>query len=488
MIEGFFALKLEIDIDAKSAQELDGQSKICNWLYNHLLNIGLEKKKQFIETQDPDAAKTVYTKRGLRNLVPAIKLERPFLKVVHSSPLKNAALRVTEAIQSHQKSRKGLRKGKKTGWPKFRSWKKRWFSLFYDEPNKGFKVEGDNLVLSLGMGQDRKQRALVLTLKESNLLQGRIIRNLRIVCSLGKYYAVFLVSTVLPEKKPITKVVALDPNHKNFAYGVDTDQEAMEIAAPSWLKIYDKRLDELISKRDHCNKKSKTISILDAVGNPTGKEFYKSSKRWNHYDKAIKRILTKRREQTKTFMYTIAHVLFKKYDCVSIGDYAPNGEGDTSSMRRGMNNRSLIGRWKEVLSWVAAKSGKSFMEFDEKNTTRGCNHCKKIEAGGIPVSIRSWQCSGCQAVHIRDENAAINGLEKTLRDLSTKYKGESPLIVSSSDPAFVKRRWAWCAFPSGVKKTLRGQSSNDNCSIRKLNRERDISRSKLDNLFSYVQV
>jgi putative transposase len=459
MNEEFVALKLEIDIDSQSAQVLDGQSKICNWLYNHLLAIGSELKKHFIGTKDPSAAKTVYTKRGLRNLIPSIKLKHQFLKVVHSSPLKNAALRLAEAIQAYQKSRQGKRKGAKTGWPKFRSWKKKWFSLFYDEPGKGFKVEDGKLILSLGMEQDRKQRFLALVLKEANLLKERNIRNLRITCELGKYYAIFLVCKVLPEEKTINKVLALDPNHKNFAYGVDTDQEAMEIAAPLWLKNYDKRLDELTSKRARCNKKSKTISILDEKGNPTGREFHKPSKRWSHYDSVIKKTLNKRREQTKTFMYTAAHVLFKKYDCVAIGDYTPHGEGDNSSMRRSMNNRSLIGRWKGVLSWVANKSGKTFMEFDEKNTTRECNHCKKIESGGIPVSVRQWQCSGCQTIHIRDENAAINGLGKVLRDLSKKYKGENPLIVSSSDPVFVKKRWAWCVFPSGVQKTLRGETA-----------------------------
>jgi len=64
------------------------------------------------------------------------------LKVVHSSPLKNTALRLSDAIQTHQKSKKGKRKGKEVGWPKFRSWKQKWFSLFYDEPEKGFKIEG----------------------------------------------------------------------------------------------------------------------------------------------------------------------------------------------------------------------------------------------------------------------------------------------------------------------------------------------------------
>jgi len=477
-----------VEVDTQTASELDGQSRICNWLYNHLLEKSHDLKKQFIQSGDSETAKTLYTKRGLRNILPLIKQEHPFLKVVHSSPLKNTALRLSEAIQSHQKSKKGKRKGKRVGWPKFRAWKRDWFSLFYDEPEKGFKIQGNTLILSLGMGQDRKQRSVVLGLPEAHLLKGKIPRNLRIVSELGAYYAIFTVQKELPARKPISKILALDPNHKNLAYGVDTKGTAIEIASPQWLKAYDKRLDELKSKRDRCNKKSKKVQVLDEKGDPTGKEYYLSSKQWNKYDKAFRSALDKRREQTKTFMFTSAHRLFRDYDCIGIGDYTPQGGGITRPMRRAMNNRSLIGRWKNTLSWVARKSGKTFIEFDEKGTTRTCYHCLRVEEQGIPVSLRQWQCPQCQIVHIRDENAAINGLGKLLRELSTKSEGEYPSIVSSSDPAFVKKRWAWCILPSGVVVTPRGQDGEAIRNTRKLNRGHDSPRSKVDNLIIYDQV
>lgn len=388
-------LKLRLEVEAFAVNELDGQSRICNWLYNHLLEKGQTLKQEFIQSGSPEASKTLYTKRGLRNLLPQCKEEHPFLKVVHSSPLKNTALRLSDAIQVHQKSKKGKRKGKQVGWPKFRAWKQGWFSLFYDEPEKGFKIQDQTLILSLGMGEDRKHRSLTLGLPEAHLLKHKTIRNLRIVSELGHYYAVFTVQKELPPRKPISKILALDPNHKNLAYGVDTDGTAMEMASPKWLKNYDKRIDELKSKRDHCNKKSKRKPVLDGKGNPTGKEFYLPSKQWAKYDRALKRALHKRREQTKTFMFTSANYLFRNYDCIGIGDYTPNGEGTHKPMRRAMNNRSLIGRWKNTLSWVARKSGKTFIEFDEKGTTRTCHQCLHVEEQGIPVSLRQWQCPQC---------------------------------------------------------------------------------------------
>ena len=482
-------LKLKINADPQIICELNGQSRICNWLYNCLLEKSLELKQEFIRSGNTEISKILYTKRGLRNTIPQLKKDNPFLKVVHSSPLKNTALRLSEAIQVHQKSKKGKRKGKQMGWPKFRAWKRDWFSLFYDEPEKGFKIQDKALILSLGMGQDGKRRSLTLELPEAHLLKDKIPRNLRIVSELGNYYAIFTIQKDLPIRKPISKILALDPNHKNLAYGVDTKGAAIEIAAPKWLKTYDRRLDELKSKRDRCNKKSKKCPVLDQQGgNPTGEEFYLPSKQWKKYDHALKSALRKRREQTKTFMFTSAHRLFREYDCIGIGDYTPKCNGVNKPMRRAMNNRSLIGRWKNTLAWVARKSGKTLIEFDERGTTRTCSHCLWIENQGIHVSLRQWQCPQCRKVHIRDENSAINGLRKILRDLPQKREGEYPSIVSGSDLVLIQKRWAWCVLPNGVHITPLRQDSEEIHSTRKLKRGHDSSRSKVDSLIMYDQV
>ena len=449
-------LKLKIEAEAQAAKILDGQSRICNWLYNNLVQRAIDLRQQFCKTQNSETAKTLYTKRGLRNLLPQMKAEHPFLKVVHSSPLKNTALRLSQAIQAHQKSRKGERSGSSVGFPKFRAWKQGWFSLFYDEPNKGFRIEGQKLILSLGMGEDRKQRFLTLSLPDAHLLKDKIIRNLRISSEFGTYYAIFTIHKKLPAKKALAKALALDPNHKNLSYGVDTNAKAIEIAAPIWLKPFDKRIDELKSKRDRCLRKAKKLPVLDHQGKETGKEYFLPSKRWRKYNHALEKAQHKRREQTKTFMFTTAHRLYKEYDCIAIGDYAPHGEGITKKMRRAMNNRSLIGRFKQVLSWVAAKSGKTFFEYNEKGTTRTCCCCEHVVPEGIDPSFRQWQCAECKIVHHRDENAAINGLRKVLRDFSKN--GETIVSqVPGSGLAPIKERWAWCVAPGGVLCTPRRQ-------------------------------
>ena len=443
-------VKIECSATEEAEETLDGQSRICNWLYNQLLDKANQLKQVYKETQDPELAKIIYTERGLRNLIPRHKQEHPFLKVVHSSPLKNAALRTSGAIQAYQKSRKGKRKGT-SGWPRFRSWRRNWFSLLYDEPNKGFRIDGNTLYLSLGMGAERTKRRVTLTLASTTALENKEIRNLRIVKQLGQFFAVFTVKTFVPDQKPIHSAIALDPNHKNLGYGVSTDNQAIEIEAPTWIKKADKRIDELTKKRDRCKRRSKKIVLRPQTEESNELFYWQPSRRWLHINKQIERVRQKRRDQTKTFLYTVAHRLFRTYDLVSIGDYTPDGSGVTTAMRRAMNNQSLIGRFKETLSWVALKSGKHFHVFNEKGTTRTCCHCGFVVNNGLCPSIRSWECEGCRTVHLRDENSSQNGLRRTLRDLSIEK------LVPGSGPVLIEKRWAWCALPSGVHRTSRGQ-------------------------------
>jgi len=470
MLEVISVVKLVLVPSPEIGRILDGQSRILNWLYNHLLAQANLLRDQYRDTQNSAVAAILYTHRGLRNLVPDIKAENLFLKTVHSSPLKNAALRLSDCIMTYQKSRQGKRLGKVTGWPRFRSWKTKWFSLFYDEPGKGFRVEKGFLILSLGRGLDKQERVLKIPLLEASILNGKTIRSLRITKQGNVYSAVFTVVRTLPEAKPVRKIIALDPNHKNFAYGVDNEGKAVEIERLWWLKTYDKRIDELKAKRDRKQRKSQFIAVLNKNGEPTGTHYYQASRRYQKIQKTLEHVLYKRREQTKVFMHTLAHSLYRQYDLVGIGDYTPHGGGITTPMRRAMNSRSLIGRFKEVAAWTAQKSGKQFAEFDERGTTRTCHECGQVVEGGLQPTIREWSCESCHTHHIRDENAAINGLRRILGDASQK-RSELSERVPGSGHFSVKERWVWRVGPRGVHCTSRGTGSSLMSSRQKIKRK-----------------
>ena len=83
MVRALMSVKLQLEAEENTFRVADGLSRICNWLFNHLLDVANGLKEDFKATGNPDNAKIVYSKRGLRNLVPKLKKEFPFLNTVH---------------------------------------------------------------------------------------------------------------------------------------------------------------------------------------------------------------------------------------------------------------------------------------------------------------------------------------------------------------------------------------------------------------------
>ena len=103
----FFARRIPLIVNDQEGRELDGQSRICNWLYNHLLSLANEDF-------DLGKPRKLMSSRNLRDLIPELKEEHPFLKAVHASPLKNTAVRLKQSFQDFFKLAE-------RGHPKFRS-------------------------------------------------------------------------------------------------------------------------------------------------------------------------------------------------------------------------------------------------------------------------------------------------------------------------------------------------------------------------------
>ena len=88
-----YSRKIKLMTKKEQELQLDGQSKMCNWLYNQLFELVEEDYKN-------EKLKKLLNGRNLRDEVPKIKEKSPFLYKVHSSPLKNAAIRLKDAYES----------------------------------------------------------------------------------------------------------------------------------------------------------------------------------------------------------------------------------------------------------------------------------------------------------------------------------------------------------------------------------------------------
>lgn len=439
----YYVRKIRWEVDEETGAILDEQSKIVTWLYNRLLERANELRKHFRETQDLQAGLILYTERGLRDQIPEMKREHPFLTKVYASPLKNAVLRLSRTVHDYQASWHGNRKGRQIHWPRFHSWKAEWFSLDYDEAWKGYRVNGRDLAVHLGKGFSGRRIVHGNLVEPLPLRKDEQVKRLRIMKQAGQLFAIFTMEREAPKQKdsPSPRIIALDPNHKNLAYGVGTDGQAIEIENLGSLRRMDKRIDLLKSRRGLFKKENK----LNAINQDANVEHQRktSSRRWNYLNHRLEKAYLKRRDVTKTYLFAIANRLCQQYDIIAIGDYAPaQGRGITKEMRRSMFNQSLIGQLREVTEWVALRSGKLFIKYQEQGTTRTCHSCGFIVEGGLDPKIREWNCPGCGKHHYRDENAAMNGLVCVLEKLGMPRSGHMPVSITA--------RWIWRVTPSGV--------------------------------------
>jgi putative transposase len=365
--------------------------------------------------------------------LPALKEKHRFLRLVHSSPLKNAALRLTASFKEWRK-----RRDQGYGFPKFRTWSKDFCSLEYDE-RKGWSAEGRTLRLAFGeraVPDSGLNRAQAKALARKRLTDPDAVHTERIGVTVrlaepapkdayrieivregGELHCVFTRRVAVRDAPARVLTCAyLDPNHKNLAYGLTDGGDAFEIANRPLLKEQNRRIDHIRSRRDRARRCGKLVSYTREDGSVH--RHFRPSNAWFRRDRALLREERKRRDQNKTFVHTVLHRVFDDNDAVGLGNYAPEATdhrlGKTRKAQRksnrSMNNCSLLGAVKRALPQVAAKRGRVAYVMDETGTTRTCHHCGHVVEGGISPDIRSWVCPSCLTVHIRDENSCQNGL------------------------------------------------------------------------------
>ena len=402
--------KIEIKFDKESSLILDSQSRMCSKLYNILLEYC---KKEYKET----CKYKLLTGRNLRDLVVEIKQDHPYLYSVHSSPLKNAAFRLKGAFENYFKSLKD--NSYNFGYPNFHSNKKKWFSLLYDEPNKGIKIENKHIRISLGYKldeEDKKIRLYVNGILDERLKQGTI-KTFRITKELNKYYLIATIEvSYKPKIRKENKVISIDPNHTNFFVGIDNEGKTIEFGKLYLIKYFDKQIDKVKSKRDKCLKKSKTITSKN------GTTYNVASKRFQRLDKALTKLYLKRKNQLKTSLFTIAHKLCDEYTHIIIGDYVPTSDlAKYHTMARAMLNQSPIGQFRKILQHVTMKRGCKFEIVDEAYTTMTCSICGDICLH--EPNEREFICPCCHTKLYRDINSAINIGVKAKVLSSSDYRG-----------------------------------------------------------------
>ncbi len=150
----------------------------------------------------------------------------------------------------------------------------------------------------------------------------------------------------------------------------------------------------------------------------------KGSNRHKKQQNFIARIHQRLSRQRKDFHYNVAHKLVKAYDLIAVESLNIKG------LARSKLAKSILdaawGKFITILEAVAVKCGVRVVKVNPHGTSQNCSNCgTKVTK---TLSIRTHECPKCGCVLDRDENAAINILNRALHEVGLILSARGGLV------------------------------------------------------------
>lgn len=232
-----------------------------------------------------------------------------------------------------------------------------------------------------------------------------------------------------PGSRVFERIAAIDPNMKNLGYLVGTDGTAVEIAIPGRQLVLGRRV-------------RKARRLLDLAVAKLGRS--RTSEKAEDLPGVLSRNVRGCRSNLaaaegeladfqNVWLGMVARKLYKKYDMIGLGAGMFVDAGDEQPPPG--TGKALIYDFRNMLSRQARRSSKAFGLWNEYESTMKCSYCGHLHAK-IAKGVDSWRCGRCKSSHLRDENAALNGLIRLCHRLDEAVHGKTVKI---------KKRELWTA-------------------------------------------
>ena len=374
--------KIRLEVSVHDAETLEFMQGKCRGLYNWLvMNLRSGEKWRGWKA----AKKTLQQSR----------LHDPDLNAVYGKLLQDVYFRLDASMQAFFRR---VKAGEKPGFPRVRP-RHCFFTLCY--PAMYIVVEGNRLRLPTGGGG--KHGAKRFPDVVANLMEEAPTCYKEVAISrdsFGHYFASF--SYEVPETVCDQEgVLAIDLGIKTLATGVDEHGRFYHIGGFKGGRWYNRQLDKLRSKRDRCKK---------------------GSKRYRRLSQTYQRVSQKKRNKQKDCLHKASHLIVSKVveRTLVIGDLSQRQmvmkqrEERNRYRNRAVFNDWLLYAFVQMLVYKCTRSGKELVVLDERNTSKGCSGCGRLQA--MPLWKRTYCCphEECRLVMDRDDNSAINILKRFL--------------------------------------------------------------------------
>ncbi|MEK6832893.1 MAG: RNA-guided endonuclease TnpB family protein [Nanoarchaeota archaeon] len=316
----------------------------------------------------------------LKNKLPSLKEENEWLKEVDSQALQIAIENLDNAYYHFFiRLKKGI-KGKKLGFPQYKTKNKSKKSYTTNNTNNSIRIEEGKLKIP---------KVGLLNIVFHRHVKG-IIKSVTISCtSSGKYY--ISIKTRIEEKE-IKYVV-----NKDNVVGLDMSFSECSVAS-----------DGTRAKFTRFYRKSEKKLAK------TNRRMHKRDKGSKNREKAKKKLAIaheKVANQRKDFLNKLSYSISNKYDVVIVEDI------DLSAMKKKGKRRKYgksisdigFGELRRQLEYKLLRKGKIFIKAPRfLASSQLCSSCGYKNKDVKDLSIREWECPKCNAKHDRDVNAGLN--------------------------------------------------------------------------------
>ena len=304
------------------------------------------------------------------------KEEYPFLKEADSIALQ-ASREHLENAYAHFFN--GLKKGRKVGYPRFKS-KKGKETYTTKQVNNNIKIDFENKKIKL-------PKLRWLNYRDNRSFSERIKHATISRTKSNKYFVSLTLEAQedIPLKQIIHEedIIAFDMSAKEFLVN-----DAIRLRNPRFYRSEEKKTRKLHK-------------------NLTRKE--KDSRNWEKARLKLAKHYEKICDRKKDWTHKLTRTLADNYDAVILEDLNIKGmQQFNSGLSKSVSLDFSWHQFKTYLEYKMAWLGKHFVLVDRFfASSKLCSHCGQ-KTNDLSLEERVWTCSFCGTFHERDENASMN--------------------------------------------------------------------------------
>jgi putative transposase len=312
-------------------------------------------------------------------------------KEAYATGLANAAA----AFDNYAKSKRGQRKGKRVGMPRFKSKRKARLSCRFTTGTIRVEWDGRHVTLP-GLGTIRVHEPTVKLLARVQAGTARIL-SATVRHERGRWFVSFQAEV----KRDLERVarpdaaVGIDLGVKTLAVMADSTGERRTVPNPGH---YDRARKQL-------RRASRIVSRRQGPDRRTGQ---KPSKRWEKANAARNRVHHRVATLREDALHKLTTAVAAEYGTIVVEDLNVAGMLRNPRLARRIADAGF-GEIRRQLTYKTGQRHATLLVVADRwyPSSKTCSGCGAVKAK-LPLHIRTYECDACGLVIDRDDNAALN--------------------------------------------------------------------------------